>query len=91
MIAIHPGEYISEVYLEPLEMSRTELAERLGVSTSTVSRILAGKAEVTPEMAVRLQHVLGRSAESWLAMQADFSLALAYSQVDASKLKPVAA
>jgi addiction module HigA family antidote len=91
MIAIHPGEYIQEAYMEPLELSRTDLAQRLNVSTSTVSRILSGKAEVTPEMAVRLEYVLGRSAESWLAMQADYSIHAARTQVDRASLKAVPA
>lgn len=90
MIVMHPGEYILEVYLEPLDITRTELASRLGVSTSTISRLLAGGAEVTPEMAIRLEHVLGRSAESWLAMQASYSLSRAHRSLSVEDLKPIA-
>lgn len=91
MIVMHPGEYIIEAYLEPLEMTRTELADRLGVSASAVSRILTGKSDVSPEMAVRFERVLGRSAESWLAMQADYSLVRAHESVDVSGLQAISA
>lgn len=65
----HPGEFIAEVYLEPFGISGRELAVQLDVAASTLSRVLNGSSRVTPEMALRLSKVLGRSAESWLAMQ----------------------
>jgi addiction module HigA family antidote len=65
----HPGEFISSVYLEPNGISGRELASKLGVSPSTLNRILTGKSSVSPEMALRLSKCLGRSPESWLAMQ----------------------
>jgi addiction module HigA family antidote len=70
----HPGEFISEVYLEPNKLSGRELAATLGVSASTLSRILAGTSGVSPEMALRLSKALGRSPESWLAMQCNYDL-----------------
>ena len=74
MILMHPGEYIIEVYLKPLDMGVTDLANRLKVSKSTVSRIINQKADVTPSMALKLSYVLGRSAESWMSMQTSYSL-----------------
>lgn len=65
----HPGEFLSAVYLEPFGISGRELAERLDVSASTLSRILNGSSRVSPEMALRLSKALGRTPESWLAMQ----------------------
>jgi len=65
----HPGEFIIEVYLQPYGISARELARRLDVAPSTLSRILKGRSRVTPDMALRLAKVLGRSPESWLAMQ----------------------
>ena len=70
----HPGEFISEVYLEPNHISGRELALALGVSPSTLSRVLNGTSGISPSMALRLAKVLGRSAESWLAMQTNFDL-----------------
>lgn len=65
----HPGEFIREVYLEPFGLSARYLAAKLKVSPSTVARVLQGRSAVSPEMALRLSKVLGRSPESWLSMQ----------------------
>ena len=64
-----PGEFITDIYLEPNGISGRELAEKLDVAASTLSRILKGTSRVTPEMALRLSKAIGRSPESWLAMQ----------------------
>lgn len=65
----HPGEFLTAVYLEPNGLSGRELAAKLGVAPSTLSRVLRGTSSVSPEMALRLEKALGRSAESWLALQ----------------------
>jgi addiction module HigA family antidote len=70
----HPGEFITAIYLEPHGISGRELAARLGVAPSTLSRILRGTSGVTPEMALRLSKTLGRSPESWLALQSNHDL-----------------
>ncbi len=70
----HPGEFITDVYLEPNKLSGRELAAKLGVAASTLNRILTGVSGVSPEMALRLSKALGRSPESWLAMQYNYAL-----------------
>lgn len=70
----HPGEFINEVYLEPNNLSARELSAKLSVSASTLHRILIGTSAVSPEMALRLSKALGRSPESWLAMQSNYDL-----------------
>ena len=70
----HPGEFINEVYLEPNAVTGRELAAALGVSASTLNRVLNGSSGVSPAMALRLSKALGRSAESWMAMQANYDL-----------------
>lgn len=70
----HPGEFITEVYLEPNNLSGRELATKLGVAASTLNRILTGTSGISPEMALRLSKALGRSPESWLAMQYNHDL-----------------
>lgn len=78
----HPGEFITGVYLEPHGISGRELAVKLDVSPSTLSRILNGNSRVTPEMALRLSKAIGRSPESWLAMQDAHDLWIARKNVD---------
>jgi len=70
----HPGELVREVYLTPYGLSVRSLAESLGVSASTVTRIVNGYSGISPEMALRLSKALGRSAEGWLAMQHKYDL-----------------
>ncbi len=83
----HPGEFISAAYLEPNGISGRALASKLGVSPSTLNRILTGRSSVSPEMALRLSKCLGRSPESWLAMQHGHDLWLARKQIDLSAVR----
>lgn len=82
----HPGEFITEIYLEPNGISGRELALKLDVAPSTLSRILKGSSRVTPEMALRLAKAIGRSPESWLAMQDAHDLWLARQHVDLQRV-----
>ncbi|MBI1295750.1 HigA family addiction module antidote protein [bacterium] len=70
----HPGEFIREVYLIELNVSARTVAAKLKVAPSTFARLLNGQSGVTPEMALRLSKALGRSPESWLAMQSSYDL-----------------
>ena len=85
----HPGEFIREVYLEPFNLSARRLAERLDVAPSTRGRILKGSSGITPEMALRLSKALGRTAESWLAMQDAHDLWCARKRVDLDPVQPI--
>ncbi len=73
----HPGEFIKEVYLDELDISERTVALKLNVSPSTLNRLVQGKSTLTPEMALRLSKTLGRTPESWLAMQDKHSLWIA--------------
>ena len=85
----HPGEFIREVYLEPHSMTGRQLASKLGVSPSTLNRILQGRSGVSPEMALRLSKALGRSPESWLLMQDNYELWHARQTVDLESVEQV--
>jgi addiction module HigA family antidote len=65
----HPGAILREDVLPSLEMTQTELAQRLGVSRLTVSELLHEKRGITPEMALRVAKLLNTTPESWLRMQ----------------------
>lgn len=71
---MHPGEFLLEAFMKPFEISVKKMADGLGVSQSTVSRLINKKADLTADMAVRLSVVVGRSPESWLNMQNNYSL-----------------
>ncbi len=70
----HPGEFIREVYIEPFNLGSNEVSRKLHVSPSTFNRLLNCKSDISPEMAIKLSKVLGRSAESWLLMQNNYDL-----------------
>lgn len=83
----HPGEFIREVYITPFGVSVRKVAESLGVSASTLNRLLNGESNVSPEMALRLSKALGRSPESWLAMQDQYDLWHARKKVDLKQVR----
>lgn len=70
----HPGEFISTTYMEPFGVSCRNLAKHLDVAASTLNRILKTQSGISPEMALRLSKVLGRTPESWLIMQDNYDL-----------------
>ena len=83
----HPGEFIAEIYLLPHGISGRELANRLDVAPLTLNRLLKGTSRVTPDMALRLAKALGRSPESWLAMQDAHDLWLARQSSDLARVR----
>ena len=70
----HPGEFIREVYLEPLGISYRTVAAKLKVAPSTFNRLIKGQSNISSEMALRLSKTLGRTPESWLIMQSNYNL-----------------
>ncbi len=83
----HPGEFIKEIYVQPFALSARQVATSLKVSPSTFNRLLNSESNVSPEMALRLSKVLGRSPESWLAMQDQYDLWHAERKVDLRGMK----
>jgi antitoxin HigA-1 len=82
----HPGEFIREIYLAPYGVSLRTLAEHLDVVPSTLARLIRGQSGISPEMALRLSVALGRSPESWLAMQHNFDLWKARKSLDLGRV-----
>ncbi|MBM7074551.1 HigA family addiction module antidote protein [Shewanella sp. 202IG2-18] len=85
----HPGEFIYDIYLEPSGLSCRFLAKKLDVASSTLSRVLKGQSAISPEMALRLSKALGRSPESWLAMQDNYDLWHAKQNLNLSNVQPL--
>jgi addiction module HigA family antidote len=67
----HPGEILRE---QMGEMSVTKLADRLGVSRVTLSRLLNGSAGVHADMAIKLSEAFSTTPDLWLNMQTQFDL-----------------
>ena len=69
-----PGEVIQETYLKPYRISGRELAAKLKVAPSTVSRLLKAEIGLSADMALRLNAVLGGSPGMWMNMQRIYAL-----------------
>ncbi|MBR0682225.1 HigA family addiction module antidote protein [Roseomonas eburnea] len=70
----HPGAVLRDDVLPALAVSVTEAARELGISRQTLHAILAERAPVTPDMAVRLGKWCGNGPHLWLAMQRERDL-----------------
>ena len=92
----HPGETLRDDVLPALALTVTDAAEQLGVTRAALSRVLNGKAAVSPEMALRLERWLGAEhggrASVWLAMQSacDLWTAERAAKTVLKKIKPAA-
>lgn len=71
----HPGEIIREDVLAELGLTVSEAALRLGIARVTLSRVVNGRAGVSPNLAVRLELAGTGTARGWLAMQVNYDLA----------------
>jgi len=70
----HPGETLREDVLPALNMKVAALARHLGYGREHLSRILHGRAPISPDLAVRLELAGIGSARVWLAVQMDYDL-----------------
>jgi addiction module HigA family antidote len=70
----HPGSLI-KADIDELGLSVVEAARALGISRQQLHSVIAGRAGVTPEMAMRLEMALGSTADTWLRMQMNYDLA----------------
>ena len=87
----HPGEIIREFYIEVLELTVTNGAKLLVVSRKSFSALLNGKSGISPEMALRLSKVFGRTPEGLLKLQLQYDLWQIEQKVDLNYLKKIKA
>ena len=87
----HPGAIVREDCLEPLDLSVTEGARKLGVGRQTLSNLVNEKASVSIEMAYRLSKAFGSTPETWLGMQLAYDLALSKDLERKIKVKRIVA
>ena len=70
----HPGEILRD-NVEAAEMSVTEAAAQLGCTRQALSRLLNGKAGISPTMALALERIGWSNASYWMRLQAAYELA----------------
>ncbi|MXX37085.1 MAG: HigA family addiction module antidote protein [Gemmatimonadetes bacterium] len=87
----HPGLSIRRDCLEPLGLSVTEAAKKLGVSRKQLSNVVNGHSGISPQMAIRLDKAFGGGANTWYRLQAAYDLAQAMEQADQIKVERLSA
>jgi antitoxin HigA-1 len=71
---VHPGRVLKQHHLTPLNLSITGLADTLGVSRKTISKIVNQRGAITPEMALRLSRAFNTTPQLWLGLQQEYDL-----------------
>jgi addiction module HigA family antidote len=71
---VHPGALLREDILPHVKMSKTSIAEALGISRAQLYAILSEDAPVTAAMALRLGKLFGNGPEIWLNMQSNYDI-----------------
>lgn len=85
----HPGLSVRHDCLEPLGLSVTEAARRLGISRKQLSDVLNGHSGISPEMAIRLDKAFGGGADTWFRLQAAYDLAQAMKKAGHIKVERI--
>ena len=73
----HPGLMLRDDVLEPLGLGVTQAAQKLGMSRVALSRVVKGRAGISPALAIRLERAGVSSARFWMGLQSNYELAAA--------------
>jgi len=71
---LHPGVILKDVLIDNTGLTISEAAERLGVTRTTLSRLLNQHAGISPEMALRLSKLLNTSIDVWVNIQSQYDI-----------------
>ena len=87
----HPGRIVRQECIEPLGLTITEAASRLGVKRQTLNNLVNEKAGISPEMSIRLSKAFGSRPEIWLGLQMQYDLAKAQETAHRIKVRRITA
>ena len=73
----HPGLMLRADVLDPLGLGVTEAAQKLGMSRVALSRVVNGRAGISPDLAIRLEQAGVSTARFWMGLQTNYDLAAA--------------
>ncbi|TDX01679.1 HigA family addiction module antitoxin [Dinghuibacter silviterrae] len=74
-VAVHPGEILKDE-IEARKLVKMEVAKSLGIQPGHLSELFKGKRNISPLLALKLQHLLDISAETWLRLQNSYDLTI---------------
>lgn len=89
MPPIHPGVILKEMYLEPLQVTISQLAELLGVARRTISLIINGHSNISVDMSLRFSRAFNTTPELWLNMQRDYDLWYAERKIGINQIRSI--
>ncbi len=84
---VHPGTVIKHDCMDALNLNVTSAAKILGVSRTALSRVINGKASISPEIAIRVSKAFGSTPENWLRMQLAYDMSKICDIVDKIKIE----
>ena len=73
-VRTHPGVMLQKEFLDPLGMTQSDLAVKLGVPLSRVNKLASGRGDVTVEMALKLGRFFKVSPQFWMNLQSQYDL-----------------
>jgi len=71
----HPGVFLKEELIESLSLTVTTASKVLGVTRPALSKLLNGRASLSPEMALRFEKAFGLKMDTLLRMQTSYDIA----------------
>nr|VFK47434.1 MAG: addiction module antidote protein, HigA family [Candidatus Kentron sp. TC]VFK60450.1 MAG: addiction module antidote protein, HigA family [Candidatus Kentron sp. TC] len=71
---IHPGEVLTEEFLDPMGTSQYRLAKDISVPARRINEIVHGKRSISADTALRLGRYFGTSAQFWMNLQSHYDL-----------------
>ncbi|PJD92810.1 MAG: addiction module antidote protein, HigA family [Legionella sp.] len=71
---LHPGVIIKDILIDSTGLTISDVADRLGVTRTTLSRLLNKHSGVSPEMALRLSKLLNTSVDMWVNLQSQYDI-----------------
>ena len=71
----HPGAFLATEVIKPLELSVAAAAKVLGVSRPALSNLLNGHADLSGDMALRIEQAFGVKMDTLMRMQSSYDIA----------------
>jgi addiction module HigA family antidote len=87
---IHPGEVLFEEFLQPLNITQSQIAEATRLSVQDINGIIEGQKSITADTAIRFSIYFGTSDKFWLGLQNDYDLEQTRENVDFTQIRKVA-
>jgi len=84
----HPGDFIRHEIIEPLGLTVTAAAGALGVTRAALSTLLNARAQLSLEMALRLEKAFGISMDTLMRMQNSYDIARTRKMADSIDVVP---